>query len=201
MKNRNNHFKSKLKSRFRIFIVLLFFGLFFSCSQKIYQKTDYPFYDSTFKLNASSALRTDGVYVLDHIWTDENGGTTKPPKEHRFYKFYATGQSNLTLDPSNEIKTKEQYLETLNGDYSIKNKTLFEGYYKLEKNKIVIQSVVVPRQQFEYKYGYLEKDTLIIVKSTTDGRGKFEDKNFTKTYKEYYVFMPLDIKNGKDPQW
>jgi len=176
-------------------------GLFSSCAQKVYQKEDYTFYDKAFKLDVSSGLRTDGVYVLDHIWTDENGGTTKQPKEHRFYKFYKGGQCNLTLEPSGEIKTKEEYISAVSKDFVSKKSTLFEGYYKLEKNKIVLQSVVVPRRQFEYKYGFVEQDNLIIVKATTEGKGKFEDKYFTHYYKEYYVFVPLGIKNEGQPQW
>lgn len=201
MKDRNNRFKLKLGNLCKSGIVILFLGLFFSCGKKLYQKNDFPFYDEAFKLEASSVLRTDGVYVLDHIWTDENGGTTKPPKNHTFYKFYKTGQCNLTLDLSNEIKSKEDYFNVINKDFEEKKNTLFEGYYKLQNNKIVIQSAVVPRQQFEFKYGYVEKDSLILVKSTIDRKGKFDDKHFTKNYKEYYIFMPLDIKNERDPKW
>lgn len=199
--NSDNPYKLKFGNHCRSVILLLFLGLFFACAKKIYQKNDYPFYDNTFKLDTSSALRTDGVYVLNHIWTDENGGTAKPPKEHRFYKFYKTGQCNLTLDLSHQIKTKEDYLNALSKDFLIKKNTLFEGYYKLENNKIVIQSIVVPRHQLDYKYGYVKKDSLIIVKSTSEGKGKFEDKYFTQTYKEFYVFVPLEIKNENDPQW
>lgn len=201
MKKSNNCFNFKHGIHYQSVVLLLFFGLFFSCAKKIYQKNDYSFYDSNFKLDASSALRTDGVYVLYHIWTDENGGTTKQPQEHRFYKFYATGQSNLTLDPSHQIKTEVDYLNSVSHDFSIKNNTLFEGYYKLKNDKIIIQSIVVPCRQFEYKYGYTAKDSLIIVKATIEGKGKFDDQYFTGTYKEYYVFMPLDIKNESDPQW
>lgn len=186
---------------YRYIAMIWFLGLFSSCAQKVYQKEDYTFYDKSFKLNASAALRTDGIYVVDHIWTDENGGTTKQPKEHRFYKFYTSGQCNLTLDPANEIKTKEDYINAVGKDFSIKKNTLFEGYYKLENNKIIIQSVVVPRKQFEYKYGYVDQDSLIIIKATNEGKGKFGDKYFTAYYKEYYVFVPLGIKNESEPQW
>lgn len=186
---------------YRYVVITLFMGLFSSCAQKVYQKEDYTFYDKTFKLDASSGLRTDGVYVLDRIWTDENGGITKQPKEHRFYKFYEGGQCNLTLDPSGEIKTKEEYIAAVSKDFVIKKSTLFEGYYKLKDDRIVIQSVVVPRKQFEYKYGYVDHDSLIIVKATTEGSGKFDDSYFTAYYKEYYVFVPLAVKNVAQPQW
>ncbi len=201
MKNRSNHFQLKLVNQYRYLILIAFLGLFFSCTKKLYQKNDYTFYRENFKLDASSDLRTDGVYVLDRIWTDENGGTTKLPKEHVFYKFYETGQCNLTLDLSHQIKTNEDYLNVVYKDFSVKKNTLFEGYYKFESNKIVIQRAVVPRQQFEYKYGYIQKDSLIFVTATIDGKGKFDDKYFTETYKEFYVFKHLEIKNESNPQW
>lgn len=47
----------------------------------------------------------------------------------------------------------------------------------------------------------MKKDSLIIVKATSEGKGKFDDIYFTQTYKEFYVFVPLDIKNENDPQW
>ena len=181
--------------------MILFLCLLFSCTKKIYQKSDYTFYDKTFILDVSSGLRTDGVYVLDQIWTDENGGTFKKPKEHRFYKFYQTGQSNLTIDPTHKITTKEEYINNLSKDFLPKKSILFEGYYKLTDNKIIIQSLVVPRQQFEYKYGYVEKDSLMLVASTTKGKGQFRDEYFAAVYKEYYVFVPLGIKNENEPQW
>jgi len=184
-----------------IVVMILFLGIFSSCAQKVYKKEDYTFYDTSFRLHASSPLRTDGVYVLDRIWTDENGGTTKQPKDHCFYKFYIQGQCNLTLDPENSIKTKDDYRTAVSKNLSQRKNTLFEGYYKLENNRIILQSVVVPRRQFEYKYGYVENDSLVIVKVTTDGKGKFDDKYFTGYYKEYYVFVPLGIKNEAEPKW
>ena len=81
--------------------ILMFLLVFSSCSPKIYQKGDYTFYNKVFNLDNTSLLRTDGVYVLDRIWTDENGGTVKQPQNHLFYKFYKTGQCNLTENLSN----------------------------------------------------------------------------------------------------
>ena len=207
VKKKSSHFKSKLRVvnqwnwQYSYCIVIMLLAFFYSCTPKIYKKSDYTFYDKTFNLNISSALRTDGIYVLDRIWTDENGETFKEPKEHRFYKFYTTGQCNLTLDLSNEIKTKEDYINVVNKDFLIERSTLFEGYYKLQDNKIVIQRAVVPRRQFEYRYGYVEENSLIIVKSTINGKGKFDDKYFTNYYKEFYVFVPLDIIKEGEPQW
>jgi len=182
-------------------LIMVFVLVFSSCSPKIYQKGDYTFYNKAFNLDSSSLLRTDGVYVLDRIWTDEKGGTVKQPQNHIFYKFYKTGQCNLTVDLSDEIKTEKEYLNTVIKDLEKQNITLFQGYYKISEPKIIIQRRVTPRRLFEYKYGYVEKDTLIIVKSTIEGKGNFDTKYFTEYYKEYYVFVPLQIKNEGEPQW
>lgn len=181
--------------------IIMFLLVFSSCSPKIYQKGDYTFYNKVFNLDNTSLLRTDGVYVLDRIWTDENGGTVKRPQNHLFYKFYKTGQCNLTVDLSNEIKTKKEYQNSISKDLEKQNNTLFQGYYKISEPKIIIQRRVIPRKLFEYKYGYVEKDTLIIVKSTIEGKGEFDTKYYTGYYKEYYVFVPLQIKNEGEPQW
>ena len=188
-----------MKHRYCIMLVLL--GIFTSCSQKLYQKDDYPFYDKNFTLGKSSHLRTDGVYVLDRIWTGRDGGTEKKADKHRFFKFYAAGQSNSFEDVAKSIVTDEQYIAAVLKDGQPKDHTLFEGYYKLKENKIIIQNRVVPRGLFQYEYGYVEEDMLIIVKATHEGNGSFDDKYFTDYYKEYYVFKPLGGVSDIVPQW
>lgn len=157
--------------------------LFNSCSEKIYQKEDYSFYNKTFKVDPSSLLRTDGIYILSWIWTNENGGVLKQTNDHRFYKFYSTGQCNLTLDLDLKIKTEQDYVEEVEKDFLPIKQTLFQGYYKLSGEKIIMQSRVVPRKQFEYKYGYIKKDSLIIVKVATQGKGAFDAVNTRITIK------------------
>lgn len=204
MKNGASHFKLKLGIQFLFsnqYAFLIILLVLYSCTHKVYTKQDYTIYNKAFKLDASATLRTDGVYVLESIWTNENGGQLKQSKDHRFYIFYPTGQCNLTLDPSFKIKTEKEYMEVINRDFVTQKNTLFQGYYKLSQNKIIIQSRVVPRQQFEYKYGYIKNDSLIIVKASTQGKGTFDEVNYTGYYKEYYVFRSLAIKNEKEPQW
>jgi hypothetical protein len=184
--------------------MLLILSLFTSCAQKHFSGADYTFYEKGFRLDPSSSLRADGIYILDRIWTDENGGTEEDANEHKFYKFYKTGQCNMILDLENKIKTEEHYVSAIQKDAD-QNKmgTLFEGYYKLQEDRIVIQRILHPVKQFEYKYGYVLKDTLVLVKSTIEGKGEFKDKFFTDYYKEYYVFKPLDNKAimGIVPVW
>ena len=68
--------------------MVLLLGFFSSCGTKHFSKKDYTFFDESFKPEPASLLRMDGVYVLSKIWTNENGGIEKEPKEHKFYKFY-----------------------------------------------------------------------------------------------------------------
>jgi hypothetical protein len=174
------------------YIMVVVLGLFFSCASKHFSKDDYTLYDENFELPKTAPLRTDGVYILNSIWTNENGGITKKPDTHKFYKFYPGGQCNMLLDPDKEITSDGQYKEAVNVSAGNKGKTLFEGYYKLQGSKIIIQSLqAAPLKQFEYKYGYITNEKLVIVKATIEGKGKFDDKYFTDYYKEEYSFLPL----------
>lgn len=78
--------------------------------QKMYVKNDYTLYHENFQLPDNSKLRTDGVYVLLKIWTKDS---ERKADEHIFYKFYENGQSNLTIDLNNEIKTEQDYIESI----------------------------------------------------------------------------------------
>lgn len=192
----------------KLTIMILLFGLF-SCTQKLYVKEDYSLYDKNFFFPENSSLKTNGVYVLESIWTNENGGKERNPneKEHMFYKFYQTGQVNLTVDLDNTIKTEQDYIERINQDFIQYKKgekhTLFEGYYKLKGDKIVIQRKVVPRKQYNYRYGYLQDGKLIIVTSTHLGKGEFDEKHFTNFYKETYRFKPFSTAKleSQKPYW
>lgn len=184
--------------------IMIFSIGFFSCSKKMYVKDDYTFYKPNFHLSDNSKLRTDGVYVLENIWTKDS---ERKPTEHIFYKFYETGQSNLTVDLNHEINSKEEYISSIKNQINSTNKTdfttHFEGYYNLKENKIIIQSVNVPRNLFNYNYGFIQDGELIIVKETISGKGKFEDKFFTDYYKATYKFLPLDKKQLENlqPGW
>lgn len=173
--------------------MIILFGLFFSCGAKYFTKQDYTFYNKDFRLQPDAALKTNGVYVLESIWTNEGGGTTKKPDVHTFYRFYTTGQCNIVLDLDKKITSPVQYAAAVNEASASRDRTLFESYYKLEGEKIVIQGIkALPVNQFEYKYGYVKDNALIIVKATIDGHGKFEDKYFTDYYREHYKFIRLD---------
>lgn len=179
--------------------------VFFSCSKTMYVKKDYHLFDEKFLLAPNATLQTNGVYVLESIWSKGSG--ERKADEHIFYKFYDTGQVNLTVDLDKKIKTKEEYLESIKQHIASTNKrgfkTHLEGYYSLKENKIVLERITVPRDVAVYSYGYVENGKLIIVAETIDGRGKFDDKYFTDFYKATYVFVPLEkseLENLK-PGW
>ncbi|TPD65448.1 hypothetical protein [Flavobacterium microcysteis] len=185
--------------------MMLLLPLFFSCSKNMYVKKDYHLFEENFTLASDALLRTDGVYVLESIWNKDTG--ERKADEHIFYKFYNTGQANLTVDLDKKIKTEQDYLTSIEEHIATTNKARFmthlEGYYRLQGNKIVIERITVPRDVEVYSYGYVENGKLIIVSETIEGKGKFNDKHFTDNYKATYVFMPLEksgLQNLK-PGW
>lgn len=191
-----------MKQKFGIMLLAV---AFFSCSKSMYVKQDYRLFEENFLLSPNAPLRTDGVYVLESVWNKDTG--ERKAEEHVFYKFYNTGQANLTVDLDNKINTNEAYLESVQKHVTSTNnggfKTHLEGYYRLQENKIVIERITVPRDVAVYSYGYVENGKLVIVSETIEGRGKFDDKYFTNNYKATYVFLPLDkskMENLK-PGW
>jgi hypothetical protein len=179
--------------------------LLVSCGyQKHYVKSDYSLYRSDFKLPVSSALRTDGVYILSKIWTSQDGGVERIATDRKIYKFYPNGQVNLILDTYHVIKNNEGYVSAFNESIvcskSNKSATLFEGYYNIEERRMVVQRMVTPRKLFSYDYFLLEKDSLIQVSSIIKGRGKIQEKYFTNHYKASYTFVPT-VGDYINPNW
>ena len=187
-----------------IFSLICISFMFFSCGPKFYSKKEYSFYNEDFVLPENSPLQTDGFYVLESSWSKRDDVTTKPVN-YQVYKFFKKGQSNVLLTDS--LKNPEEYVTAMQKqiqEYG-KNKneyTLFQGYFKLQGNKIIIQEVNAVIRQFSYRYGYVENNKLIIVKTTTDGNGQFNDKYFTDYFKSTYVFVPFE-KAEKEliPNW
>ncbi|WDO13453.1 hypothetical protein MH928_01840 [Flavobacterium sp. WW92] len=185
--------------------IMLLAVAFFSCSKSMYTKQDYRLFEENFLLSPNTPLRTDGVYVLESVWNKDTG--ERKADEHIFYKFYNTGQANLTVDLDKTINTNQEYLESIKKHIASTNKggfkTHLEGYYHLEGNKIIIERITVPRDVAVYSYGYVENGKLVIVTETIEGKGKLNDKYFTDFYKATYVFLPLEkseLENLK-PGW
>lgn len=190
----------------KISICLLVFSSLISCNtHKRYFQSDYSFYDKNFQSDPASLLRKDGIYVQQKIRTNENGGKETIPTERKIYKFYKGGQANIVLDPTKKLKTAEDYIHAFNNRIKESREqspaTLFERYYREEGNRLVIQAVNKPLNQFYYEYALLEKDALIIVKSTIEGKGKIEDKYYTDYYKEIYKFIPTGETAFLEPNW
>lgn len=187
-----------------IFSLICISFMFFSCGPKFYTKKDYSFYNGDFVLDENSPLQTNGFYVLESSWSKRNDSTTKPAN-FQVYKFFTKGQSNMLLVDS--LKNPEEYLTAMQKqlqEYG-KNKneyTLFQGYFKIQDHKIIIQEVNAVLRQFTYRYGYIENNKLIIVKTTTEGNGQFNDKYFTDYFKSTYIFVPFEKANNElAPNW
>ena len=196
--------KLRLVNSFRLLLILLW--LISGCTfQKRYIKNDYSFYAEDFKLSSTTPLRTDGVYVSDKIAMDSTSGKQTMQKDKRVYKFYPTGQVNMVLDPNNKLKSDDDYRKAFNrriNETSMsKGATLFEGYYQIRDNKMVIQFVNQPLRQFYYTYTYLAEQQFVIVNQTHVGRGKIKDKYFTSNYKEIYQFEPKPVDGYLAPNW
>jgi hypothetical protein len=201
------HLKSftlKLANSCKLLLILLW--LISGCTfQKRYIKEDYSFYSEDFKLGSITPIRTDGVYVSDKIEIDATSGKQTMRKDKRVYKFYPTGQVNMVLDLNNELKSDEDYRKAFNRRITeismSKAATLFEGYYQIKENKMVIQFVNQPLRQFYYTYAYLAEKQFIIVNKTHVGRGKIKDKYYTSNYKESYRFEPKTVDDYLEPNW
>ncbi|MGJ1430168.1 hypothetical protein ACR79M_00850 [Sphingobacterium spiritivorum] len=170
---------------------------FVACnSNKFYQKKDYSFYQPDFQLSDTSMLRTDGVYVLQEIWTSQRDSKRSvAANEREIYKFYPTGQVNMVLDLDDTLLRKGTYGTAFNNSIADqmvkKSRTLFQSYYRTEGERLVVQRMNTPLAQFNYTYFTVKKDTLIQVSSTIDGGGQIRDKYYTDYYKAYYIFVPV----------
>lgn len=177
--------------------------LFFSCGKKVYRNDDYSFREENFSAKASK-IRTDGVYVLTKI---ESSAGTKSPENHQFYVFFENGQVNLTVDLHREINSEEMYLQSIERHVAASNseqfKTHFEGYFKVENNKIVLQKMNVPRKVFNYSFGFVDDQKLTIVSRSLNGNDAFADKHFNSNYKETWEFLPLNAERLQQlkPGW
>lgn len=163
-----------------------------SCVKRIYRQGDFRLYERNYHLSSQELLRTDGVYVLDSIHSNEG---SRVVTDHQFYTFFKSGQVNLTLDLQYQIRNSEDYYQAvlthLQKTQDPKMNTLFEGYFKIDSNLLVIERASVPRNILVYHYAMLKPDGLGIVKTTINGKGKIKEKNFMSNYREAYRFVPI----------
>lgn len=183
---------------------LIMFCFIISCGPKFYYKSDYPFYDSNFILSDNAILRTDGFYVLESKWYKRNDSIEKPNK-YEVYKFYKNGQVNFILIDS--LKTDKEYSTLMKNQIDEYGKgkneyTLFQGYYKIQEDKIIIQQVNSVTRNFSYLYGFIEENKLVVVNNTIEGKGSFKDNYFQDNYKATYYFMSSEIAEWSlKPNW
>jgi len=187
-----------------LFVFSVFSVFLNSCGSKFYIKEDYTFYDQNFKIPNPSLIQTQGVYLLD---TDVKTGEAKSSRAKNFYKFFNGGQTFFSLQESekqeNEYNNiiKEEITRTSNPKKGIS--TLFQGYYKINDNKVIIQNVNVPLRQFYYTYCLIQKDKLFVIQETIDGNGQFEAKFFEGKPKEIYTFKEFVTNKAEEiiPNW
>lgn len=177
-----------------------------SCvNQKYYRKSDYSLYSKVPLKAVNSSLRTDGVYVLDCIVTDENGHRSETTKVTDIYKFYDAGQVNKILVMDGKPETPDEYIAAFSERIAKRAKyqkaTLFEGYFLQKGDSIVLQQVSAPTRQFYYSHGYIKQDSLIIVSQTHETSGKFAAKYYNTQYKAFYRFVFTGDSKYLTPDW
>ncbi|WP_129715403.1 hypothetical protein [Pedobacter sp. SYP-B3415] len=176
-----------------IFIVLC--AVVTGCMNRhFYQQEDYPFYRQPDNGSSGALLRTDGVYVLQQ----RKGDTATYTKPGRMYKFYPGRQFNMVLGLADSAPA-DSILKVFNQE-ALKTRTLFQGYFKNQADRLILQNVHTARRQFNYHYAIIGKDRLIIKASTHQGRGKFSDKYFENGYTEVYHFREITGRFA-DPRW
>lgn len=175
--------------------------LFPGCiSRKHYQQKDYSFYAKDFTLDNSALLQTDGVYISEQ--TDQH---REVQKDKKLYKFYPGGQVNMIINDQNELNTTADYSNAFNrsNDRTLlaKRGTLFEGYYRMAGDRIVLQLMNQPLRQFYYVYAFLKDNQMVVVRSTHEGKGKMEDQYFNSAYQEVYHFEKASGAVFTSPNW
>jgi hypothetical protein len=185
-------------------LMVLCFCLLSCNPYKRYRGGDYSFYDKRPAAGASALLRTDGVYVSDNANSNTGDKSRRPATPKKIYKFYPTGQVNMILDIDGRLTNADDYVEAFN--QAIKTNmarpaaTLFEGYYRLQGNKLVLEQVVTPIQQFTYTYAALQPDGIAVYAVTHEGKGNLKDKYYKNGYTAFYKFIP--VKGGFiTPDW
>jgi hypothetical protein len=187
-------------------IALVLIGAASCYPNKFYRNKDYSFYKADFSLPDTTSLRTDGVYILKSIWSQNNGPERIVEAHERIVlKFYSSGQVNLLLDTVDRAVIEQfDYAGAFDSiiDASIQNgsRTLFQGYYSVQGDRLVIQQVNAALQQFHYTYFLIRKDMLTKVSATISGKGGLDDRHFPAYYRAYYTFTPVE-GIFKIPNW
>jgi len=187
-------------------IAMVLIGTASCYPNKFYKNKDYSFYKADFSLPDTTSLRTDGVYILKSIWSQNNGPQrTVQADERMVLKFYSTGQVNLLLDTVDRAATEQfDYAGAFDSiiDASIQHgsRTLFQGYYKVQGDRLVVQQVNAALQQFHYTYFLIGKDGLVKVSATISGKGRTDDCHFPPYYRAYYTFTPVE-RAFATPNW
>ncbi|GAA5168755.1 hypothetical protein GCM10025770_29230 [Viridibacterium curvum] len=178
----------------KFLVVVTLQALLVSCSPyKYYVKSDFSFYAEGFLLE-SAVLRTDGVYVLDKVYTQRNGYVTDHSFKGyvHFYKFFKTGQQISYLVPEKEFGGDYLRVVKEHAARAERGRTLFEGYYKLKDDRIILEGVNAALGNFHYSHGKIGDDRLEIISTASEGIKDFDERNLNYRVVHMYVFKPFN---------
>lgn len=184
----------------RFAVIAILSMLITACSPyKYYAKTDFSFYQEGFSLQ-SSLPKTQGVYVLDKVYTKRYGYVADHQFKgySHFYKFFKTGQHNSYLVQDKDFDGNYQRIvqEAKTGREG--GRTLFQGYYKLQSDHIILEGVNAALGKFHYTHGKIYEDRLEIISTGSDDVAHFDAGSFNYLSVYTYVFKPFDIENYQD---
>ena len=118
------------------------------------------------------------------------------------YKFYKSGQVNFLL--TDTLQGNGGYLNAMKDQIEAGDvvRTLFQGYYKIYGDKIVIEQVNTVTTNFIYSYALVDHDTLTVVKKTIEGGGAFSADYFSGKSTLVYRFTPDEKAESElSPNW
>lgn len=188
------------------FQITLIMVAFISCNPyKYYTKKDFEFYQENFQ-QKGILPKTQGVYVLEKVWTKRNGyiNDHKYKDYIHFYKFFKTGQQNSYLIPKKEFNSSFSEIVTKEAqNYKNGDRTLFQGYYKLKKDYIILENVNSALNNFYYSHGKIENDTLTIISTENSSLKEFDESKLNFLVKHVYVFKSFNDPSYQDikPNW
>lgn len=165
-----------------------------ACSPyKYYAKNDFQFYREGF-IQEGSLPRTQGVYVLDKVYTKRDGYITdhKFKTYTHFYKFFKTGQHNAWLVPTEKFDGNYSAFVRNQTSSPVRSGTLFQGYFKLKDDHIILENVNAALGKLYYTHGKISEDHLEIISTVNDNIKDFDESKLNYLVIYTYVFKPFD---------
>jgi hypothetical protein len=164
-----------------------------ACSPyKYYVKKDFQFYSEGF-FQKGLLPKTQGVYVLEQVFSKGDGHIAdhKFKGYTHFYKFFKTGQQNSYLVAEKDFDGN--YLGLVRHEAATwQGRTLFQGYYKLKEDHIILEGVNAALGKFYYTHGRISDDRLEIISTVNADVKNFDESKLNYLVIYTYVFKPFD---------